>query len=105
MHPHAHPGGAGHAHGHTPDAPASRSASRRLSAAVAITGSVLVAELVAASLSGSLALAADAGHMAVDSTGLLVALVAARLAAAPRTDNHSWGFARAEVLEIGRAHV
>lgn len=82
-----------HDHEHPKPAP-----DRRLAIAVSVTSLVLIAELAAAALSGSLSLAADAGHMAVDSSGLIIALVAARLAARPRSDSRSWGFARAEVL-------
>lgn len=85
-----------HGHGHD-HAPAGTSRGR-LSAALAVTGTVLVAELVGASLTGSLALAADAGHMAVDSMGLVIALIAAHLVARPRDDRHTWGWARSEVV-------
>lgn len=71
---------------------------RRLSAALAVTVVVLVLELVGASISGSLALAADAGHMAVDSTGLVVALIATVLMARPRDDRHTWGWERSEII-------
>lgn len=92
-----------HAHDHdrTHPLPDSASIRLRLTIAVAVTVTVLVAELVAAFLSGFLSLAADAGHMAVDSSGLVVALIASRLATKPRTDERSWGFARAEVLAGG----
>jgi len=70
----------------------------RLGAALAVTATVLVAELVGAVATGSLALAADAGHMAVDSTGLVIALLAAHLVARPRDDRHTWGWARSEIV-------
>lgn len=72
--------------------------SRRLAAALAITGIVLVAEVVTAALTGSLALLADAGHMATDAAGLAVALLAARLATRPATDRSTWGLRRAEII-------
>ncbi|MGO3796814.1 MAG: cation diffusion facilitator family transporter [Pauljensenia sp.] len=81
-----------HSHGH---ASASRT---RLAWALAITVTVLVVEFVGAVLTGSLALAADAGHMFVDSSGLVVALVAAHLMTRPRDDRHTWGWARSEVV-------
>jgi len=70
----------------------------RLAIAFAIVAAVLVAEIVGALLSGSLALLADAGHMASDAIGLLVALVATVVAARPATDRHTFGFQRVEVL-------
>ena len=75
-----------HSHAHA-------SASRgRLAWALAITATILVAEFVGALLTGSLALAADAGHMLVDSSGLVIALVAAHLMTRPRDDLHTWGW-------------
>jgi len=59
---------------------------------------VLVAEIVGAALSGSLALLADAGHMSSDAIGLVVALIATVVAARPATDRHTFGFQRVEVL-------
>ena len=59
---------------------------------------VLVAEVVAGILTGSLALLSDAGHMASDAIGIGVALVASAVAARPATDRHTYGFRRVEVL-------
>lgn len=70
----------------------------RIAVALAITLTVLVVEVVGALLSGSLALLGDAGHMASDSIGLAVALVASVFAARPATDRHTFGFQRMEVL-------
>ncbi|AOZ73428.1 cation transporter [Boudabousia tangfeifanii] len=67
-------------------------------AALLVTILILVAELLGAVFTESLALAADAGHMAVDSSGLIVALVAAHLMTRPRSDRFTWGLARSEVL-------
>lgn len=83
-----------HDHDHSAVA-ASRS---RIAAALSVTALVMVAELVGAWLTGSLALAADAGHMAVDSSGLVIALIAAHLMMKPRSNKYTWGMARAEVL-------
>jgi cobalt-zinc-cadmium efflux system protein len=84
----------GHGHGHA-DGVGSQ---RVLGAVLAITGVVLVVEIVGASLSGSLALLADAGHMLTDVAGLSLALFAAVLAQRPPTDRLTWGYRRAEVL-------
>src|SRR5690606_27053778 len=77
---------------------ASRGNRVRIAIALAITLTVLVVEIVGAWLSGSLALLGDAGHMASDSIGLAVALVASLIAARPATDRHTFGFQRMEVL-------
>lgn len=82
----------GHDHGH------GASTRSRLAIAFGIIATVLVVELVGAWLSGSLALLADAGHMAGDSIGLLVALIASAWATRPATDRHTFGFRRVEVL-------
>lgn len=85
----------GHAHDHAPNAAANRT---RIVVAIAIIGVFLVVQLVGALASGSLALLADAGHMASDLVGLVVALVAATVAARPATDRQTYGFRRAEVF-------
>ena len=70
----------------------------RLAIAFGITATILVAEIVGAVVTGSLALIVDAGHMTTDAGGLLVALIASSLALRPATSKRTWGFARAEVL-------
>ena len=70
----------------------------RLAWVLAITGVVLVAEVVGGLVSGSFALLADAGHMLTDAVGLLLALLATRLAARPATVRRTFGWQRAEVL-------
>ena len=71
---------------------------RRLAWALAITVGVLLVEAVGAAVTGSLALLADAGHMAVDALGLTAALVAAMLARRPPSLQRTYGLGRAEVL-------
>ena len=71
---------------------------KRLAWALGVTATILVVELVGAWISGSLALLADAGHMLVDSSGLVIALIAAHLIGRPRSSKRTWGFVRAEVL-------
>src|SRR6188768_1004202 len=83
----------GHDHAH-----GTSSSRGRLAIALGIIATVLVVEVVGAWLSGSLALAADAGHMASDGIALLVALIASVWAARPATDRHTFGFQRVEVL-------
>ncbi|EEH65658.1 cation diffusion facilitator family transporter [Actinomyces urogenitalis DSM 15434] len=70
----------------------------RLAVALALTSTVLLGEVVVGWLSGSLSLLADAGHMATDSAGLVVALLAAHLASRPSTDRSTWGMRRSEVI-------
>lgn len=77
---------------------AQRANRTRLAIAFGITVSVLAVEIVGALVSGSLALLADAGHVASDAIGLLVALVASAVALRPATDRHTFGFQRLEVL-------
>lgn len=72
--------------------------SRRLMTVLAITATVLVAEVIGAVVSGSLALLADAGHMLTDVAGLTLAWVASVLVQRPVTLGRTWGFRRAEVL-------
>ena len=88
---HAH----GHSHGHGGPG---LGQSRTLATVLAISTTILVAEVVGAFLSGSLALLADAGHVLTDVAGLSLALFAAVLATWPATPERTWGYQRAEVL-------
>ncbi|MBX3088029.1 MAG: cation transporter [Cryobacterium sp.] len=81
--------------GHDHNSSASRS---RLVIVLVIVVSVLVLEVVAAIVTGSLALFADAGHMFSDTIGLAVALAATVIAARPATERATFGFQRAEVF-------
>jgi cobalt-zinc-cadmium efflux system protein len=58
----------------------------------------LAVEVVGGFAFGSLALLADAAHMATDVVALAVAYAALRIARRPPTDRHTYGFARSEVL-------
>lgn len=72
---------------------------RRLGLAVALVGATLVLELVVAVATGSLALLSDAGHLATDLAGLLLALAAIRVAAARRPAAAlTYGWHRLEIL-------
>ena len=70
----------------------------RLLLVLGITIVVLVAELVGAWLTGSLALLADAGHMATDVAGILLAVLAVTFAAKPATPQRTFGYFRLEIL-------
>ncbi|HYO35703.1 MAG TPA: cation diffusion facilitator family transporter [Geodermatophilus sp.] len=87
--------GTGHAHGHGTAAGASRG---RLAAVLGLTLAVLLAEVVGAVVSGSLALLADAGHMATDALGIGLALGAVTLAQRPARGRRTFGWQRVEIL-------
>src|SRR5689334_25374444 len=93
--------GAGHDHGHT-HAPAGGTATAayvgRLRVALSITLTVMVIEIVGGLLADSLALVADAAHMATDALGLGMALLAIHFAARPPSEKRTFGYARAEIL-------
>ncbi len=86
-----------HAHGHSHNHGAGASRGRLL-IALCLSVTVLVAEIITALLTGSLALLADAGHMLTDVVGLVMALVATHLSTRPATDRSTWGMRRAEVI-------
>jgi cobalt-zinc-cadmium efflux system protein len=77
-----------------------------LTVAFAITAAILLAEVVGALITGSLALLVDAAHMLTDAGGLALALFAANLSLRPATSRRTWGFRRAEVLAaLGQSAV
>lgn len=90
--------GHSHSHGHTPARTAGAVYRGRLLIALGITLLVLVTEVTGSLLTGSLALFADAGHMATDAAGLGMALLAIQIASRPPTERRTFGFARAEIL-------
>jgi len=69
-----------------------------LTIAFSISTTILLAEIVGAVLTGSLALIIDAAHMLTDVGGLLLALFVANLATRPANARRTWGYGRAEVL-------
>ena len=91
-------GGHSHGHSHGPGGSSPTDHRRRLAIVLVLTSTVLVAEVVGAVISGSLALLADAGHMLTDTAGLAIALIAASLAVRPATAKRTWGYRRAEIL-------
>ncbi|HEY8651746.1 MAG TPA: cation transporter [Dermatophilaceae bacterium] len=74
--------GAGHSHGHS-HGTATGTHRNRLFGVLAITVSIMVAEVIGGLISGSLALLADAGQMLTDAAGVSLALFAAAFADAP----------------------
>ncbi|HET7583507.1 MAG TPA: cation diffusion facilitator family transporter [Gemmatimonadaceae bacterium] len=110
MHRHAHGAGA-HSHAPPPGAPraaaslgeerhvhANTDAARRLRIALAITASVLVAEVVGGIIANSLALLADAGHVLTDAAALALSLVVTSLLRRPETPSKTYGYLRWEIL-------
>jgi cobalt-zinc-cadmium efflux system protein len=71
---------------------------RRLAVVLGLTLLVMGAEIVGAIVSGSLALLADAGHMATDAAGVALALGAVSLAQRPARGRRTYGWQRAEIL-------
>jgi len=89
--PHDHEHTHDHEHAHDHDTTA-------LKRALALLLAFMVAEIVVALVSSSLALLADAAHMLTDAAALAVALFAARLAARPAKGAMTYGLGRAEIL-------
>ena len=90
LHHHDAQGGHSHAHGITNE--------RLLAWAFGIIAAFMVLEVAGGLLSGSLALLADAGHMASDAAALAFSWFAIRIGRRAATGKHSYGFRRFEVL-------
>ncbi|MFE8946007.1 cation diffusion facilitator family transporter [Streptomyces sp. NPDC007856] len=89
----------GHAHNHAPPTATAAAAYRgRLRIALGITLTIMVVEIVGGLVADSLALIADAAHMATDAVGLGMALLAIHFANRPPSTNRTFGYARAEIL-------
>jgi cobalt-zinc-cadmium efflux system protein len=85
----------GHDHSHA----AGRAEDRaRLRLVLAITVTVMVVELIGAWVAGSLALLADAGHMATDAAAIVLALGASYVATRAPGPRSTFGWHRAEIL-------
>ncbi len=66
--------------------------------ALALTASFLIAEIIGAYITNSLALLSDAAHMATDTLALVIALVAVRLSRLPSDAKRTYGYARFEAF-------
>jgi cobalt-zinc-cadmium efflux system protein len=86
-----------HQHQHSHGSSAGAGASR-LRIVLALTATYLLVEVAGAAITGSLALLADAGHMLIDVTGLVVALLAIRFGARGASSAKSYGYYRLEIL-------
>jgi cobalt-zinc-cadmium efflux system protein len=87
-----------HGHGHRHDHSHAHATRGRLTAVLVLTFGFLLVEVAAGLLTGSLALLADAGHMLTDVAGLVLALLATKLAERPASPRRTFGYHRAEVL-------
>src|SRR5687768_1004121 len=88
----------GHDHGHSHGRAGERHR-RPLTLALALVVVFLVAQVIGAVVTGSLALLSDAGHMATDALGLGMALAAITVASRPQADpQRTFGVYRLEIL-------
>jgi len=71
---------------------------RRLSVVLFLTALYMVAEVVGALWTGSLALLADAGHMFTDVAALILALIAVWFGSRPATSKKTFGYYRLEII-------
>lgn len=95
---HSHHGHHSHCHSHHGHSHHGSATGARLVAVIVLTSTILVAEVIGAIWSGSLALLADAGHMATDSVGLVMAGLALYWGKRKATQLATYGFSRAEVI-------
>ena len=71
---------------------------RALGVAAVLVATLMVGEIAAAVVAGSLALLADAGHLLTDVGAIALALVAATMAGRPPRGRFTFGFSRLEIL-------
>jgi cobalt-zinc-cadmium efflux system protein len=83
---------------HQDAASASEGQQRRLTLALALAASYMLAEVAGGLWTGSLALLADAGHMLSDVFALSLSVFAFRLARRPATPQQTYGHHRTEIL-------
>ncbi len=86
-----HPGHSGHNHGFQKNRKALR-------IAIAVTGAIMIVEIIGGFLANSLALLSDAGHMLTDASSLILSLIALRLTNRPSSATRTYGFYRMEIL-------
>lgn len=84
--------GRGHSHANSGNTP------RRLTIALALTGTFLIAEIIGAVVFKSLALLSDAAHMFTDAAALAIALAAVKIGQRPADDVRTYGYRRFEIL-------
>jgi cobalt-zinc-cadmium efflux system protein len=71
---------------------------QRFALSLALTGLILVAEVIGGLRTGSLALLSDAAHVLLDVFALAMSFAALRLAGLPPNDRHTYGYHRLQVL-------
>lgn len=84
----------GHAHAVAPG----QGREKRLLIAIALNVGIVVAQVIAGFVAGSVGLLADAAHNLTDVMAIVVSLVAVWLAKRPLTDRRSFGWHRATVI-------
>ena len=71
---------------------------KKLIMALGLTGSFMIAEVIGAWITGSLALLSDASHMFTDTAALAISLIALQIAKRPADQKRTFGYARLEIL-------
>ena len=87
----------GHVHDHG-TATAASAQRGHLTWVLSITLALVAVEVVGGVLAHSLALLADAGHMAADGAGIGLSLLAMWFATRPASETRTFGYQRAEIL-------
>lgn len=96
---HGHSHGQSHAHGHLhAHFPASADMQKVLQLAVFATASLVVVEIIAGTVAGSLAVVSDGVHNLSDLPTLLISWFAMRMAQRPPTAEKTYGYHRAGIL-------
>jgi zinc transporter 2 len=85
-------------HCHEADKPADKVARNQLIIVSILCFLFMMAEIIGGIVSGSLAIATDATHMASDLAGFLISLFALQIGQEPATKRFTFGFYRAEVI-------
>lgn len=85
-------------HDHAVDGTAAMRNRGRLAVVFGITLAIVIAEVLGALLSGSIALLAEAGHMAADTAGIGLSLLAVWFAGRPASDRRTFGYQRMEII-------
>ncbi len=85
--------GVGHSHGQV-----RAGHERTLWMALGLTGSFMIAEVIGAFITGSLALLSDAAHMMTDALALAISLVAIQVGKRAADRKRTFGYARFEIL-------
>ena len=86
------------AHNHSHRHRRAGDSSRRLRLVLVLTALYMLAEVIGAWWTGSLALLADAGHMFTDVAALVLALIAVWFGSRPATSSKTFGYYRLEII-------